>query len=973
MALSGWKKLLAGAPWFRGEGRFPLPAYSEFMPPPRAGTKPYGTGGTAPFDDEDPWGWRVTEAEEAQQLRPGLADLAGHVVHALRELDHGRRVRGLARHKLEGNPAWPPELAGRTAPREERYVTLLPLALSQTQDDKGRVRWTLFGASEQGPARAFWRGFFTGPRRQGPAEEGEGFVRRLLRDAYGERYDDLHRAGFRVLPLGDDLGYPFTGEGPLPDWVTPYLLGKGAALRSARYLLTFRPFAALPAAVRRAYLGGELHLLPCPGSLLFWGVAGALRLREELPFAMQAPLLSILSRKEAEGTLRVPQSGWLHEPHPDHPPPDDPHLALRNDYLRTHRQDRIHRYDDPLELLDDKDKLAHVLFSTAEDDVGLYDKPMARNVQLWTRDFQLLLDGPRAGPDAIHEAARRVSAGGLFGYRFQFPALRVGRHEVYWHRPLVAYQAPGRPAPAALDGAPLGYLTAYREGRPDLARPVELWPRLLQRGPYREAVRLFERPWDEHPHRTALNVRLLLDARELLGRPLPRPLAGRLLTGEAGHPVEAWLKALPDRARDAERGRRLAEEIERRLAPPAPPPGKKAPPSLTFGRTARRSFEVAYWKTIAFLAEGRYRNKCTADCVQDEPTLAALKRDHRDLHRDLDALGDYLLDYYTRLVAKAGMKGKALVGDLPFRWRTDFNFGWMGGWRRNQEGEAEERDLLVVIPGRDRRRAVILADHYDTAYMADRYEHALGGTGARLASAGADDNHSATAALMMGAPVFLELSKAGRLGCDVWLVHLTGEEFPADCLGARHLSQSLVEGRLKARLPGGRRRDLSGTRVQGVYVLDMVAHNNDRARDVFQIAPGTGPESFWLAEQAHRANEAWNAGAAVWNGRAGRRGLGRGHRSPDGSKVPEPAAHLALRGEVRLPAHPHSTLYNTDGQVFSDAGVSVVLFMENYDIDRSGYHDTKDTMANIDLDYGAALAAIAVESVARAATVKPHF
>jgi hypothetical protein len=41
--------------------------------------------------------------------------------------------------------------------------------------------------------------------------------------------------------------------------------------------------------------------------------------------------------------------------------------------------------------------------------------------------------------------------------------------------------------------------------------------------------------------------------------------------------------------------------------------------------------------------------------------------------------------------------------------------------------------------------------------------------------------------------------------------------------------------------------------------------------------------------------------------------------------------------------------------------------MENYDIDRKGYHDSGDTMANIDLDYGAAVAAIAIESVARAA------
>jgi hypothetical protein len=40
--------------------------------------------------------------------------------------------------------------------------------------------------------------------------------------------------------------------------------------------------------------------------------------------------------------------------------------------------------------------------------------------------------------------------------------------------------------------------------------------------------------------------------------------------------------------------------------------------------------------------------------------------------------------------------------------------------------------------------------------------------------------------------------------------------------------------------------------------------------------------------------------------------------------------------------------------------------MENYDINRVGYHDTHDTMANIDLDYGAALAAITIETVAQA-------
>ncbi len=331
------------------------------------------------------------------------------------------------------------------------------------------------------------------------------------------------------------------------------------------------------------------------------------------------------------------------------------------------------------------------------------------------------------------------------------------------------------------------------------------------------------------------------------------------------------------------------------------------------------------------------------------------------------ALGDYLLDYYAKAIERAGITGKALAGELPFHWRTDFDFPWADGWEENQDGRTHERDLVTIIPGKNRGQAVIFADHYDTAYMADCYDT----HGARVAAAGADDNHSATATLMLAAPVLLDLSKAGRLGCDVWLVHLTGEEFPSDCLGARSLTQRLVEGTLKLHLPGGKTRDLSKVEIRGLYVMDMIAHNNDRDKDVFQMSPGVGAPSLWLARQAQIAAEVWNALVPIWNHKPARRGRGRGKRSRYGREVPAVAAHPTLLGEVRTPTDPRSTLYNTDGQVFSDAGVPVVLFMENYDINRSGYHDTHDTMANIDLDYGAAVAAIAIEAAARAATEKP--
>src|SRR5207245_261141 len=102
-----------------------------------------------------------------------------------------------------GNPYWPPELAQSAgALAHERYVVLLPLALSRTQDDKGRVRWTFFGGSEQGPARTFWRGFFAAPGRELPASEAIGFFQRLLAAAYPETRGadaDLLGVGFRIF------------------------------------------------------------------------------------------------------------------------------------------------------------------------------------------------------------------------------------------------------------------------------------------------------------------------------------------------------------------------------------------------------------------------------------------------------------------------------------------------------------------------------------------------------------------------------------------------------------------------------------------------------------------------------------------------------------------------------------------------------------------------------------------------------
>ncbi len=963
MAAVGWQRLIPRDDCFVGEGKFRIDAYSEFQQAPRVGWKPYGGQGVDPelFSADDPWGWQVSEFDEALELRPGLAQIAKQVMSKLGRLRDNDPATGLPRLDLAGNPYWPPDLAAETKLPQERCVVLLPLALSRSQDDKGRVRWTLYGNSEQGPGKAFWKSFYSSPKKELPAEQGIDFFCRLLRTVYGEKVDgahDLRRAGFRILPDDKPL-VDFWDEGPLPSWAEPFRLSERQAAVNTKFLLTFRPFGRLPQTVRKAYLAGHLSLLPFPGSLAFWGVARYHRLHRELPLALQLPLLLSTMRHRMPDGIRIPQSGYLHEPTADQPHPHSHVGQVRNTFKRTHRWDKILRDADELALIGKEDPMLHVLFSTVPDDLSLYDKPMARNVQLWTENARLLLDGPRATPAQLKHAMQTVEAGGTFGYRFLFPAMCVGRHEVYWHRPLVAYHDKKKDETVVFADAPLGYLTAYDAERPDLAKPIELWPRFANRPLPRLALGESTNGAANLP--IVRNVRKLFETHlQLDAKPLPHAFARQLLTLHRCDSLNDWLAALPNQ--------RLAAAVNELIAHDTPPlpleEGAKVPQSLTYAHTARRSFEVAYWKTIADLAEGTLLNKNNADCVLDDITRRMLPYHERQLEN----LGDYLLAYYAKKIAAARMGSKALAAELPFRWRTDFDYSWMGGWLKNQHADAE-RNVVVVIPGRDRKHAIIMADHYDTAYMADKYDKQAGGCGARMAACGADDNHSATAAMMLAAPIFLEMSKKGQLDCDIWLVHLTGEEFPADCLGARALSQRLVEHSLKLQIPGGKAKDFSKVVVDGLYVSDMIAHNNDRERDVFQIAPGTDPASMRLAYHAHVANEIWNASVSEWNKSPERAGRLPGRRSPHGAAIPEVAPFLALSGQVRPASDPRSTLYNTDGQVFSDAGIPCVLFMENYDINRVGYHDTHDTMENIDLDYGAALCAITIESVARAATL----
>ena len=485
----GWQKLLAGYPWFRTKGGYPISAYSEFMPSPQPEYKPYGKPGNLILKEEDPFGWNISEMEEEYELKPGLEHIGQQIISNILKLGKGlphHFISGHGSENLENNPYWPPELASHAGSlAHERFVTLLPLMLSRTQDDKGRVIWTFFGNSVDNPEKAFWKSFYNAPDQEKPEYEAIYFFADLLKGAYGEMVTDsgsLFNSGFRIMASDEDF---------LPAWTKKYIVNGTSSFADVRYLLTFRPFKLMPDPVKEKYLEGSLSLLPFPGSLVFWGMPGYLRLKKELAVTAQIPLLNLVVRNRGISGLRVTQSGWLHEPHPDGNNLVINENIVHETYHRTHRWQRVHKYQDELNEVSHKIKLIKAFFSTEPDAMGLYDKPLARNCQLWNHKFELLLDGPSAGRRKLTETEKTLLSGGLFGYRFFYPPMRVGEHEIYLNRPLVGYLPEGSVEAVIKPESLYGYITCYNVSDKEMSNPVELWPRMQKRDLYLSALHDF--------------------------------------------------------------------------------------------------------------------------------------------------------------------------------------------------------------------------------------------------------------------------------------------------------------------------------------------------------------------------------------------------------------------------------------------------------------------------------------------------
>jgi hypothetical protein len=226
-----------------------------------------------------------------------------------------------------------------------------------------------------------------------------------------------------------------------------------------------------------------------------------------------------------------------------------------------------------------------------------------------------------------------------------------------------------------------------------------------------------------------------------------------------------------------------------------------------------------------------------------------------------------------------------------------------------------QSNLIAIIKGTEEGPPVVMADHIDAAVEEDTFKQ----TGQRVTNHGADDNATATAALLGAATVLRD----ARPRHDIWLVHMTGEEFPADCMGARHFLSGLMR---------------AGQDVRAVVITDFIGWHYP-GKLSFQISPTAVPGSERMAALALDAAR---------------------------QLAPELSARYAARNKLR------NSVFQTDLLEFELRGIPGVLFNEDMDYSdpASGSphnHRSTDVLSNVDVPFAVAVAKVAIETTLRLA------
>jgi len=279
--------------------------------------------------------------------------------------------------------------------------------------------------------------------------------------------------------------------------------------------------------------------------------------------------------------------------------------------------------------------------------------------------------------------------------------------------------------------------------------------------------------------------------------------------------------------------------------------------------------------------------------LKNEKTLSFKRKNSGDPQNELEVFVDYLEERYASL-------------SIPTERQR---FMWRG---------IAQSNLIAKIPSSKTLPPLLLVDHFDTANAEDVYRKEK----KRVSAPGADDNSSGSAALLKAGEILKNL----KLKRPVWLVHLTGEEFPGDDLGARVLLRDFLSQQKE---------------IFGVIVLDMIGHR-EPGDGLFQINAGEDEKSLDLARIILNSSQ---------------------------QTVPS-----WMKPIVRTRFDKFSYFYNTDALFFGEVGYPTVLInehinrWENYGKPgdhRPGYHRTDDNSAGMDFVYASSLTKLAIEVAAK--------
>ena len=477
----------------------------------------------------DPRALDIDEYEQAHDLEPGLDRIAAQLVDELGKLVRGephalsqhaaRRQSGVARGARRRG-------AAGASSRTIRSSLIAPLALSRSQDDKGNDRWTLFGASHDGGA-ACWRGFDEARLAELVAWAGLGDWR-------------VH---------GDDVPPALHGR----------RLGDVAAAH-ARHVHAVR--AAARARARRVPRAASSCSCRRPASLVLVRAPALPRARARSCRARRRSrscTCSRASRAAARSASRSPAGSTRTT--------SATATASSTHLERRHRWQRVARDAALLAPTRTHDKVSVALFSTDPVSVDLYDKPLARNAQVWTDDYRAAARRPARRSRGDPRAPRRRSTtGGRFGYRMYYPPMRAGVREVFWHYPLVAGAARAVARGAAAATSPPSATAAMSR--------IELAPRLLaRRAPRRRGAAVRARPGPRAPHDQPQRCASCSRRASCSARRSRRRSRARCSTSRKHDTLEDWLAELPAHASigTPRRGSRDAARRGRRRRDPGEP------------------------------------------------------------------------------------------------------------------------------------------------------------------------------------------------------------------------------------------------------------------------------------------------------------------------------------------------------------------------------------------------------------------